>query len=316
MRSERYFCIRSNRTGARPASGMGLRAGATALCLAASLFGQELPPVVTTQFEIEAGSFSRLKPQVRAQCEDAVSLELAQLGANYFRCFRWMALTNDAAVSNSAATLKLKLLQEDRGYGYEFLLGYFRLAAGQSTAFGSLPPKILWAATELDPPTQDAKRLETEVVAELRRQFDNQSVRKQLLKEFLSSIPLTRTLEMATNVERVIIPISQEWLRAGEQSVLRLTFKTLPPGARLLPVEIKMSPREENLPASWGTNVGCLVIEFDRPPVFSKDKWHPLIPESYAQRVDGSVEVYMHEYFPDYSAGMTRGPTGTVANRP
>ena len=273
----------------------------------------QVPPVIATKFEIQATNFNQnFKPQERASCESAIGSEIAALGTDYFGCFRWLPQVNDANMTNCAGTLKVELSQEDRGYGYNIFLGYTRIVNGQSAKLDFPAPTLLYAASRLDQPTQDPNRLQADIITELRRQFQNQELRKHFQEEFLSLIPLADTIEVATNVERVIIPISWEALRATEKSVLLVRFQTQSGTANPLPVMIKMSPKEKNLPGSWGLNVGCLVIEFDRPPVFSRDGWHRLIPESYAQRVNGTAGVYVSDYYKDYSAGTT----GSLADKP
>ena len=289
-----------------------IRACIAALLAELALFAHadEVVPTLIAGFQIEAPSFSsNFDAAARADWEDTVSIELARMAESRFGCFQWVPQKHDTTQTNVAGRLTIKLMQVDRGYNIEASLGYFRGTGGPLVPFGSLRPRILYPATTINQPTQDPARLQGDVLAELRRQFDDQSVLNCLQREFVSLIPITKMLEMSTNAERVVIPIPWELLRASEQSILMVKFQTRPPAA--LPVMIKMRPRERNLAATWAANVGCLVFEFDRPPVATHEQWHPLMAESYAQR-DGVPEVYMLEYWQDYSAGTT----GPLADHP
>lgn len=257
-------------------------------------------PAVTTIFFVPPAT--KLTQEYRDQLPGIcarVAEAMAQTVAEPFGFLTWKPRPADASgPDDSPAALLVTLVETPRGFGNEITLKLSYRVGRSVTPVAALPPWRLYAASSVDQPVWDPAAFEQDVTAAVRQWLADSVVQPKLQEQFFKWIPIAGDFEPDPGKQQIILPILWRELRASPDSLLWARFRSRVNGsAEGCAMEITLRPA-----TPWSGGVGCRVVGFDyysTPPVRS-NAWDHVIHTSYANRVDGSVEVYMRQYVQDY----------------
>jgi len=267
---------------------------ATLLSIAAVAAAGE-PPKVDIRFVIEAQQFVDGLQASRASVERAVTQTLLDECRNQksFPFVRWV--NGDPAAENR---LVVALVQRRAGGDFETLVEY-----RGTTKSGAFPPALQqvvyrWFAAKNAETTELVKR---HLQAAVHSQFENDKFRNDLLRYFVSQVPLAESVDLDTRAHQVVVPVAGTALQADEhQSELSVSFFGKSDGR-----PGRMTLREpRDYPQRNG--VLCAVKDFDfvEPPTAG---WSDRIPQLFIVSKVRDVRVTMSAYVPRPYAGVHDG---------
>lgn len=262
----------------------------TALAVAAVAAAD--PPTVDVRFVIEAQQFVDGLQTSRAGVERGVTQALLDECRNQksFPFIRWV--NGDATAVNR---LVVALVQRRAGGDFETLIEY-----RGTVAEGALPPSLQNVVYRWF----EAKNAETAEIVKahlrdaIRKEFESEKFRNDLLHYFISRVPLAESVDLDTRSHHVIVPVAPTALQAGEQSELAVAFfgkSDGRPGRMML-----------RGPVPYQQRMQCVVKEFDYviPPLAG---WSDRIPEVFGMSKVRGLRVTMSTYVPEWFFGARNG---------
>jgi hypothetical protein len=266
-----------------------------AILLAATALAE--PPKADVRFVVEAQEFVDGLGQSRSRVERALSAVLLDecRAQKSFPFIRWVS--NDAEAPNH---LVVALVQRRAGAGFETLIEY------RATTKAGSPPSALqesvyrwYEAKNADTAEVVRPRLEKKI----RDDFARDGFRKELLRYFISQIPLAERVDLDSVSHRVLVPVPATSLLADErQSELAVSFfgkSDGRPGAMTL-------RQPQDFPQAGG--VLCQIKEFNFGGVPPLDgDWNDRIPLVFTPAKVRDVRVTMIYYVPKWFAGSSQG---------
>ena len=252
------------------------------------------PPKVDIRFVIEAQQFVDGLQTSRASVERAVTQTLLDKCRNQksFPFLRWV--NGDPAVENR---LVVALVQRRAGGDFETLVEY-----RGTTKSGAFPPALQqvvyrWFEAKNAETTELVKR---HLQAAIRNQFESDKFRNDLLRYFVSQVPLAVSVDLDTRGHQVVVPVAGTALQADEQqSELSVSFFGKSDGR-----PGRMTLRDPRDYPQRG--VLCAIKEFDfvEPPI---PGWSDRIPQLFTVSRVRDVRVTMSRYVPSAFAGVREG---------
>jgi len=244
---------------------------------------------VDVRFVVEAKQFVDGLGNSRRSVERAMT-QLLLTECNDPRSFPFLQWVNgDAAAPNR---LVVALIEKKSGGDFETRIEYRATIDG-----GGLPPE-----RDLDESVYrwfEAKNadaadiLKARLQKKIHGQFASESFRRNLLRYFVSRIPLTETVGLAGH--RVIVEVPAKTLQANEdESELEVSFfrkSDGQPGTMTLGEPLDYPDRGGVLCKIKGINFDDLLLA---------DGWHPRIPEVLGKSKVRDVRVTMIKYAPKW----------------
>jgi len=252
------------------------------------------PPKVDVRFVIEAQQFIDGLQGSRASVERAATQTLLDECRNQknFPFLLWV--NGDATVTNR---LVVALVQRRAGGDFETLIEY-----RGTTKSGAMPPALQKVVYRWF----DAKNAETAEIVKahvrdvIHKQFDSDQFRSDLLRYFISQVPLAESVDLDMRGHRVLVPVAAAALQADEQqSELSVSFfgkSDGRPGRMTLRQPLDYPQR----------GVLCLIKEFDfvDAPLAG---WSDRIPQVFTPSKVRDVRVTMSAYVPKWIPGVRDG---------
>jgi hypothetical protein len=264
----------------------------TAIATAAAAAAE--PPKADVRFVIEAQQFVDGLQSSRAGVERALTQTLLDecRGQKSFPFVRWV--NGDTTAVNR---LVVAVVQRRAGGDFETLIEY-----RGTTAAGALPPDLQKVVYRwFDPKNAETPEI---VKAHLRdaihKEFEGEKFRSDLLRYFISRVPLAESVNLDARGHRVLVPLAAAALQADErQSELAVSFFGKSDGrpGRMMLREPLDYPQH---------GVLCAIKEFDfvLPPLAG---WSDRIPEVFATSKVRDVRVTMSTYVPKWFPGTRDG---------
>lgn len=258
------------------------------------------PPRVDVRFVVEAQQFIDELQESRRDVERALTQTLLDESRNQksFPFIGWM--NGDAAAPNRLA---VALVQRRAGGDFETILEY-----RGTTKSGAMPP----ALQEVVYRWFEAKNADTAEIVKarlqqkIRDQFASEKFRKELLRYFVSQVPLAEGVNLDTATHHVLVGVPAMTLQADEQaSELAVSFygkSDGQPGTMVLRDPLDFPRRAA---------VSCRIKDFNFAGVLLSGDWSDRIPQVFGPSKVRDVRVTMFTYVPKWFAG-SRG--GSVTN--
>jgi hypothetical protein len=253
-------------------------------------------PRANVSFVIEAQEFVTALGASRRGVERALTqvvLDECRVPTN-FPFIRWVS--GDPAAPNA---LVVALVQHRVGAGMETRLEY---RATTKEGSRELPELRETAYRWFDPKNADiADVVRPSLEKKIRKKFADAAFRGEMLRTFVSQIPLAE--RVAFEGRRVLVPVPATTLLADEtRSELDVKFsgKRGEPGAMML---------RQPLAYPQANGVLCRIKDFsfgDVPPLVGD--WHDRIPQVFGPAKDVRVTMvkYAYKWYPDTSGGSLR----------
>ncbi len=250
-------------------------------------------PAVGIRFAITAPAFvETMGPRLDGLQADAAR-RIGELCAAELSYVEWRALTNPPAAGDPSWTLKGTMLAEGSSVIPAVVLQFEKMGPGHPATL--LVREPLYAANDLEQPTQEEARFRDELLGKLRTVFENSQNLGRLQTRFLAGIPVARRIDANPALQRVVLPARWGEMLPGDGSLLRAQYEVVQPDGGKVGVRVRLSPS-----VPFSDQVTCAVTLFDYPPV-SQMSWHPSMPESLSNAVPDSIRVFMEQYVKDYN---------------
>ena len=251
------------------------------------------PPKVDVRFVIEAQQFVDGLQSARAGVERALTQTLLDecRGQKSFPFLRWV--NGDATAVNR---LVVALVQRRAGGDFEAQIEY-----RGTTAAGALPPdlqKVVYRWFEAKN-AETAEIVKAHLRDEIHKEFESEKFRNDLLRYFISRVPLAESVNLDERSHRVLVPVTAAALQADEQSELAVSFFGKNDGrpGRMMLREPLDYPQH---------GVLCAIKEFDFV-LPSLAGWSDRIPEVFGTSKVRNVRVTMSTYVPKWFPGARDG---------
>jgi len=266
-------------------------------------YGQGVPPVVKTEFIIEASVFDNFEQSVKANLKSYLAWRMAHFCKANFGFLRWDPVSDQTTLSETDTKLSLKLTAQEREFGFVVSLEYAAEICGQKYPLSELQSILLYQVWD-DQPTHDHARLQRDIEQKITENFGSDVFRKKLHKEFLKYIPLTEKIQVDGEDHRLIIPIKWHALNADLRSVMLVEFKATSHGEPK-PGNMLLRPEGRNFKDKWQNLMHCTVCSvrmFSYPPIDVK-AWDDAIPGILKSDRIESLKVFMNIYEKNLNPG-------------
>ena len=280
---------------------------AVQLSFAVSLRAEDAAPLVEIAFNIRAADFrTNLTDTNRTDIESKVMEQLATLCSQYFGFLKWIPKNHVEDSSKPAAHLKVTLVGQRVGFASRISLKYSKVVNGQDMDLQLKEDWLLLYRAWDDQPTHNRGQLKSDIFNKLVRQFANDDFRDKLHEQFLSTISLTRDVNVITPDKRLIIPISATALRMRDGTILLVKFiSNIPQSGGPKDGIIRVEKDGMSYVDPYRGYVRAVILLFNYPPV-RVEGWHDRVPIVLQHKVADTLKVFMEKYSPDPNPG-TRG---------
>ncbi|HEX8155346.1 MAG TPA: hypothetical protein VF698_19590 [Thermoanaerobaculia bacterium] len=250
------------------------------------------PPRVDVRFVVEAKQFVDGLGSSRRSVERAMTqLLLAECSdPKSYPFVQWVE--GDAAAPNR---LVVALVEKKSGGDFETRIEYRGTINGSALADGGPGESVYrwFEAKNVD----NADILKARLQKKIHAQFTSAAFRADLLRYFVSGIPLAENVNLAGH--RVIVPLPAKTLQ--DESELKVSFARKSdgePGTMMLGEPLDYPERAGVLCRITRLNFGDLVLV---------DGWHPRIPDVLGPSKVRDVRVVMNKYVPQWFPDSHRG---------
>lgn len=276
--------------GRRPLMGLAL-AVVLALGLPRAGWSQCDLPLVATEVVIDSSLLAiKLDEPARLEAARDAARSLADEGGFFFPFFCW---AQSGAGPGQTPAAKLVLTVGNGALGGVSLSYGASIGGVEEDLSAGLGEELLYRVRHTGP--AQSKQLQTDIAEKVHAQFENEAFRQRLKRLFIAEVPLLREARVQP-VERILVPVDEARLKAGEGTQLRITLTA---DGDFLVVR-KEGPcrrgRKGMLTLLESLSVASLSPSFKG--------WHPSIPTWLDDsRRSGHLVVYMKE--PQWEACLT-----------
>jgi len=244
-------------------------------------------PQVSVRFVVAAPTFAQNLGAVKSQVERDVATALASDVTAYFPVVLWDA----SAPAQAAAELRLTLTEIPASPLPAISLVWSAIVGGQAVSTADLPPIALYGSFDLERATHDPANLASIIQQKLAAWLQNQDDRERL-KGLLKLIPLAHSVEVDSQAEHILVPLSLAQSKMDSSSILLVTFDVSNAG-NTLRGKLKMSGLLETRSGVTVRTCGT-VNAFEYPQALGSNGWSPLIPQLLA--APSVASVFIDEY--------------------
>ncbi len=232
----------------------------------------------------------------REAVQHRLAKSVSKLAQEAFGFLHWVAA--DPGTQPPDHVLTLVLDEQEAIPAPKILLRFHAKRGGENKPLPAELNRIIYRPTQLDRPTHAAEQLGQVLDEHLGEHFRSQGFKQGLHRQFLTTIPLARTIRVPIDENRVIVPVRWDEMRPSMDSIFLVRFKAASEGgARYGNMKLSSSRKRAGDPASGATECRIAWFDFGEINLTGPNQWHPEIPRIFTG--DIPVRVFMLEYVRD-----------------